>query len=256
MRRVPLLAMLLVLCALTVPGRADTGEGIVLHGSRTAYVDLYVYVNATITAADIRMSTSGSYVGFFLSPAPANRDTVGALLMPRVGATGDTQNDVMQLGQSWDVQAGKYRAFLITDGTADVYVPITGQGYRAYVPHGRAPLSLRPANFDIPAGSTGAASRMPVSLRARSLVVTAGLASSASLTAVERLTACVTATTDCAPSYTVSVRVPAGRTWSYGAALLPAGSYGAVLDLERVVGAEADSHVDGAVLVLTLGVQT
>ena len=42
--------------------------------------------------------------------------TVGALVMPRVGATGDDAASVIKLGDSWDVQAGKYRMFLLTDG--------------------------------------------------------------------------------------------------------------------------------------------
>src|SRR4051812_29185766 len=114
MRRVPLVAMLLVVCSLAVlPARAGTDEGIVLRGGRTAYVDLYVYASTTITPADIRMSTRGSYVGFYMSPAPADAATVGALVMPRVGASGATSADVMTLGAGWDVRAGKYRVFLL-----------------------------------------------------------------------------------------------------------------------------------------------
>src|SRR6266700_3577748 len=142
MRRVPLLAMLLGLVAFLAPvhSYAAADEGIVLRGNHTAYVDLYVYVNTTINTADLRMSTKGTYVGFFMSPAPANRDTVGALDMPRVGATGADSKSTIQLGQSLDVQAGKYRVFLITNGPAEVFIPITGQGLRGWVPRGRAPL--------------------------------------------------------------------------------------------------------------------
>lgn len=132
MRRVPLLAMLAVLVSLLVApvSAATPAEGIFLRGSRTAYVDLYVYVNRTIAVDDVVMKTKGTYVGFYLSPAPADRDTVGALVMPRVGATGP--GAVMQLGQSWDVQAGRYRMFLLTDGAAEVFIPIEGQGYRGW----------------------------------------------------------------------------------------------------------------------------
>jgi hypothetical protein len=256
MRRVPLLAMLLVLVSLVVPAFATPDDGILLHGSRTAYVDLYVYVNTTITAADVRMSTKGSYVGFYMSPAPANRDTVGALVMPRVGATGATSADVMKLGQSWDVQAGKYRVFLLTDGPADVFIPIAGQGYRGWVPRGRAPFSVRPANFDVAAGSIGDTQRVPVAARARSLVVAAAVASSASLTGVDQLTACVTSATTCSVSYEVTARMPAAKAWTYGVALVAPGSYGGVFDVHRLAGVDAGSHIDAAVLVLTIGVQT
>jgi hypothetical protein len=256
MRRVPLLAMLLVFVSLVVPAAAAPDDGILLHGSRTAYVDLYVYVNTTITASDVRMSTKGSYVGFYMSPAPANRDTVGALVMPRVGATGATSADVMKLGESWDVQAGKYRVFLLTDGPADVFIPIAGQGYRGWVPRGRAPFSVRPANFDVAAGSLGDTRRVPVLARSRSLVVAAGAASSTSLTAVDQLTACVTAAESCSVSYAVTARVPAAQAWTYGVALVTPGTYGGIFDVHRVAGVDAGSHIDGAVLVLTIGVQT
>jgi hypothetical protein len=251
MRRVSLLAMLLVLCSLVVPSFASTDEG------KTAYVDLYVYVNTT----DIRMSTRGTYVGFYMAPAPANRDTVGALVMPRVGATGATSSDVMQLGDSWDVQAGKYRMFLLTDGPATVFVPIEGQGFRGWVPRGVAPISVKRADFDVAAGAPGGTRRVPVPVDVRSLVIAAGMATSTSLTAVERIDACVTAYTSCTtPLSTVpdtpATRVPAGRAWAYGSALVMRGSYGGLFDLSRLGGGDAGSHIDGAVLVLTIGIQT
>jgi hypothetical protein len=258
MRRVPLLAMLLVLASvLLVPARAAAPvEGIFLRGSRTAYVDLYVYVNRTISIDDVVMTTKGTYVGFYLSPAPADRDTVGALVMPRVGATGT--DAVMQLGQSWDVRAGRYRMFLLTDGPAEVFVPIEGQGYRGWVPRGRAPLSVRRTDFDVDPGSTGGAARTPVSLRARSLVVVAGLVTSPSLTAVDHLSACVTngSTSSCGLSYRVDTRVPLAQTWSYGAALVGPGSHIGVLELNRAAGVDAGSHVAGTLMVLTIGRQT
>jgi hypothetical protein len=257
MRRVPLVAMLLVLCSLAVlPARAATDEGIVLRGSRTAYVDLYVYASTTITPADIRMSTRGSYVGFYMSPAPADDATVGALVMPRVGATGATSADVMTLGAGWDVRAGKYRVFLLTDGPATVFVPIQGQGYRGWMPARRAPFSVRGADFNVAPGSAGERARFPVSVATRSLIVTAGVASSESLTAVDTLDACVTTTAACDVTYAVSARLPGGRAWTYGAALVPAGGYAGVIDLQRLGGVDAGSHVDAAVAVLTIGVQS
>lgn len=258
MRRVPLLATLLVACALVVPARAATDEGIVLRGSRTAYVDLYVYASTTITPADLRMSGRGSYVGFYMSPAPADPATVGALVMPRVGATGATSSDLMSLGAGWDVRAGKYRVFLLTDGPATVFIPIKGQGYRGWTPTHRAPLSVRRADFDVEPGSAGETMRQPVSVSARSLVVTAGVASSASLTGVDMLNVCVTAATTCSlppTAPTASTRLPGGRAWTYGTALVPAGWYSGVIDVQRVGGVDAGSHIDGAVIVLTIGIQ-
>src|SRR5687767_3315077 len=103
-RRTSLLAMLLcALSFLAVPSSAAGDEGILVRGSRSSWIDVYVYSTATIAPADIEFTRRGSYAGFFLSPAPADRPTVGALVMPRVGATGETQNDVMKLGESWDV---------------------------------------------------------------------------------------------------------------------------------------------------------
>lgn len=261
--RVRLSAVLLGLLALLpIPfARAATGEGIILRGSTTSYVDLYVYVNATITAADLRMSTKGTYVGFFLSPAPANRDTVGALVMPRVGATGADTASTMQLGASWDVGPGKYRAFLITDGAASVFIPIAGQGYRGWVPRTRAPLSLRRMDFDIAAGATGNSAAKPVKLRQRSLVAIAGLESSQSLTAVDHVDSCVAAdTAKCGAVDTTApmkARVPEARQWTYKASLMPAGSYTGLLSIHRLVpGYDAPSHVDGALLILTIGIQS
>ena len=259
MRRVPLLAMLAVLLGLcAVPSHADAAEGILLRGSRTAYVDLYVYVNRTISLADIAMKTRGSYVGFFLSPAPAG-DTVGAMVMPRVGATGQDNASVMKLGQSWDVRAGKYRAFLITDGAAEVFIPIEGQGLRGWIPRGRAPLSVRRADFDTPAGSASGGTHIPVPIRERSLIISAGLATSASLTAIDQLSTCIAESDACAQSYAdeSAARVPMARAWTYGAALRPPGAYAAVLSLSRLVpGEDAASHVDGVFMVLTIGRQT
>lgn len=251
--------MLAALLGLLVsPATAAPEEGILLRGDRTAYVDLYVYVNQTIGVGDVVMSTKGSYVGFFLAPAPADRDTVGALVMPRVGATGDGAASVMKLGESWDLRAGKYRAFLITDGPAEVFIPIDGQGYRGWTPVRRAPLSVRPANFDVAAGSSGLGHDVPIRPDTRSLVVAAGVVSSASLTAVESLSACVgRAADDCTPTQTVSTaRVPLARTWSYGARLVAAGAYTARFDVERMGGMDAGSRVDGAVIVLTIGRQS
>jgi hypothetical protein len=257
-RRVPFLALLACVLALVVaPASAAPAEGILLRGSRNGYVDLYVYVNRTITAADITFKTKGSYVGFFLAPAPANRDTVGALVMPRVGASGADTASVMKLGQSWDVQAGKYRMFLLTDGPAEVFLPIQGQGYRGWVPTHRAPVSVTRSDFDVAAGSTGEAHAVPVSLRTRSLVVAAGMSSSTSLTAVEQVSACVSEATACSSALDADARVPMAQAWSYGAQLLATpGRYAGVIDVTRVGGVDAGSHVDGVVLVLTIGRQT
>jgi hypothetical protein len=264
MRRFSFVAALLGVLALFVPvsARATADEGIFLRGSRTAYVDLYVYANATIVPGDIRMSTRGTYVGFYLAPAPANRDTVGALVMPRVGATGATASDLMQLGESWDVQAGKYRMFLLTDGPATVFVPIEGQGYRGYVPRGPAPLTVKRADFNVAAGSSGGTRRVGVAVSARSLVIAAGMASSSSLTAVEDIDVCVTSMSSCAspldalPAGADGSRLPAARAWTYGTALVLHGAADGFFDLSRLGGGDAGSHVDGAVLVLTIGIQT
>ena len=256
-RRVPLLAMLLVLVSLlSAPSFADPADGILLRGSRTAYVDLYIYENTTIDAASLRITGGRSFAGFFLAPAPANRDTVGALVMPRVGATGDSAASMVKLGQSWDVQAGKYRAFLIADGPAEVFVPIAGQGLRGWVANRAAPLSVRPLDFDVPAGASQHHQQKNMTLRARSLVVTAGRATSTSVTAVDHLQACVSASGECASTLAVNVRLPAATAWTYGVALVPPGTYAGVLDLARVGGLDAGSHVDAALLVLTLGIQS
>lgn len=253
-----LLALLGLVAGLFVTvAHASTDEGILLRGSRTAYVDLYVYTSATIVPSDIAMTGGRSYVGFYMSPAPADRDTVGALLMPRVGATGATTDDVIKLGASWDVRPGKYRVFLLTDGPAEVFVPIPGQGLRANKPSGRAPLGLTRADFDVPAGATVASHAYPVSLRSRSLVVTAALATSKSLTAIDQMSACVSSDTVCTPAVAVpTVRLPNGRAWAYGATLVPSGRLSGVIDVRRALGDDAPSHVDGAVLVLTIGIQT
>lgn len=257
-RRVPLLAMLAVLLGLLVaPATAAPEEGILLRGDRTAWVDLYVYVNDTIGAADVTMRTKGSFVGFFLSPAPADRDTVGALVMPRVGATGGDSASIVKLGDSWDVRAGRYRAFLITDGPAEVFIPIDGQGHRGWVPRGHAPLSVRNTDFDVAAGSGGRTHDVPVRVGTRSLVVAAGMATSASLTAVDQLSTCVRHGAACAGSRGYSARLPLGRVWSYGVTFAPAtGPYAASFDVDRTLGSDAGSHVEGAVLVLPIGRQT
>jgi hypothetical protein len=260
MRRVPLLAMLAVLLGLcSVPAHAVPAEGILLRSGHTAYVDLYVYVNRTISIADVTMKTQGSYVGFYMSPAPADRDTVGALVMPRVGATGQDTASIMKLGESWDVRAGRYRVYVITDGLSEIFIPIEGQGFRGWVPRGRAPLSVRPADFDIPAGSTTGAVDVHLPIRQRSLIVAAGLASSASLTAVDEISTCIAESPECAQSYAsdAAARVPLARAWMHGAALRPPGGYDAVLELDRLApGADAASHIDGVVMVLTIGRQT
>lgn len=254
MRRARLLLLLLgLLAGLVVPAHAAADEGILLRGSRTAYVDLYVYTSATISPEDVTMSGGRSFVGFFMSPAPADRDTVGALVMPRVGATPDQP---MKLGASWDVRPGKYRVFLLADGPAEVFVPIPGQGLRAHKPTGGAPLGLARADFDVPAGATIASHAYPVYLRSRSLIVTAGVASSKSLTAVDQMDACVSTDTACAVSTDApTVRLPNARAWTYGVTLAPPGRWSGVLDVHRALGDDAPSHVDGAVLVLTIGIQ-
>ena len=249
--------MLAVLIGLLVaPASAAPEEGILLRGSRTAWVDLYVYANHTIAVGDVTMRTKGSYVGFFLAPAPADRDFVGALVMPRVGATGDDTASVMKLGDSWDVRAGRYRAFLITDGPAEVFIPIDGQGHRGWSPRGAAALSVKRADFDVAAGSGGLTHDVPASVRTRSLVVVAGQASSGSLTAVEQVSACVRLGSTCTGSQTVSARLPLGRVWAYGVTFAPAaGPYAGSFDVNRMLGADAGSHIDGAVLVLPIGRQ-
>lgn len=249
--------MLAVLLGLLVsPAAAAPTEGILLRGSKTAYVDLYVYVNRTLAVADISMKTQGTYVGFYLSPAPANRDTVGALVMPRLGATGGNSSSVIKLGQSYDVRAGKYRAFLISDGPAEVFLPIEGQGHRGWTANRPAPLSIRDTAFDAAAGSAGATMDVPVPVRTRSLVVAAGAATSASLTAVDQLSACVQLDQYCTSTRVVSARLPLAKVWAYGAYLAPPGTYNAAFDIDRTGGFDAGSHVDGIVMVLTIGRQT
>lgn len=257
MRRVPLLAMLAVLVSMLVsPSAAAPAEGILLRGAQTAYVDLYVYENTTLDTSSLRITGGRSYVGFFLAPAPANRDTVGALVMPRVGAVGGSNAAMMRLGDSWDVQAGKYRAFLITDGPAEVFIPITGQAFRGWTVSRAAPFSVRDANFDVPAGPGNHHERTNMTLRKRSLVVAAGRATSTSVTAVDHLQACVSASGECSTTFAVTARLPAATAWTYGVELVQPGTYAGVLDLARVGGPDAGSHVDGAVMVLTLGIQT
>jgi hypothetical protein len=256
MRRVPLLAMLLVLCGLAVPSSAVADEGILLRGSRTAYVDLYVYENSTLDPASFRITSRGSYVGFFFSPAPANRDTVGALVMPRVGASGATSSDRMKLGKSWDVQAGKYRVFLLTDGPAEIFIPLPGQGFRGYQPRGAAPSSLRPVDFDVAPGRIVAEHETTMRLSRRSLVVAAGRATTSSVASADRMAACVTSGGACSTTYSFTARFPGDARWSYGAELVPPGDYSGVLDLTRLAGVDAGTHVAGAVLVVTIGIQT
>jgi hypothetical protein len=200
------------------------------------------------------MTTQGSYVGFYMSPAPANRDTVGALVMPRVGA--DSTSSLMKLGPSWDLQAGKYRVFLLTDGPAEVFVPIAGQGFRGYVPRGPAPLSVRSADFDVAPGSSGADHQTTMRLRSRSLVVAAGKATSSSIASADRLTACVTSGGACSTTYSVTAHFPSAASWTYGVELVPPGDYAGVLELMRLAGVDAGTHVAGAVLILTIGIQT
>jgi hypothetical protein len=257
MRRVPLLAMLAVLLSVFVaPASAAPSEGILLRGSRTAYVDLYVYENTTIDTASLRVTGGRSYAGFFLAPAPANRDTVGALVMPRVGASGSSAASMMRLGDSWDVQAGKYRAYLIADGPAEVFIPIAGQGLRGWVPTRSASFSVRGADFSVPAGGVSGHHRRNLTLRARSLVVAAGRATSTSVTAVDHLNACVSASGECSTTVALTARLPAATAWTYGVELVQPGTYAGVLDLTRIGGPDAGSHVDGAVMVLTLGIQS
>jgi hypothetical protein len=254
MRRVPLVAMLLVLCGLVVPSSAAVpDEGILLRGSRTGYVDLYVYENSTLDPASFRITSRGSYVGFFMSPAPANRDTVGTLVMPRVGAT---SSDRMRLGKSWDVQAGKYRVFLLTDGPAEIFIPVAGQGFRGYQPRGVAPLSIRPVDFDVAPGQVVTEHETTMRLRSRSLLVAAGRVTTSSLASADRITACITTGGACSTTYAVTARFPTAATWSYGAELVPPGDYSGALDITRLAGVYARSHVAGAVLILTIGIQT
>jgi hypothetical protein len=250
-----LLAVLLSLVA--VPSHAAPDDGILLRGSRSGWVDLYVYVNRTISPADLRLETKGSYVGFFLSPAPANRDTVGALVMPRVGATGSDASSIARLGESWDVRAGKYRMFLLTDGPAEVFVPIDGQGFRGWTPRGRAPVSIRGADFEVAPGSAGNSNEVPVRLDARSLVVSAAEVTSSSLTAVEGISACVAESATCVSDSASSARLPLDTAWSFGAQLVPPGVYTGKFQVSRFVGGDdAASYVAGIVLVLTIGKQT
>jgi hypothetical protein len=256
MRRVSLLAMLLVLCSLAVPARAVRDEGILLRGDRTAYVDLYVYENTTIDTDTLRLTGGRAYVGFYMSPAPANRPTVGALVAPRGGATGGSAAERMQLGEAWEVQAGKYRVFLIADGPAEVFIPIQGQGFRGWNAKRRAPLSVRRLDFSVPAGSIGDTRAFPMTLKKRSLVIAAGQVSSSSLTGVDRLDACVTTDSGCSTTVALVARPPAARAWTYGVQLVMPGTYRGVLDLTRVGGVDAGSKVAGVVMVLTLGVQT
>lgn len=257
MRRVSLFAFLVMLAGLlSVPSFASTDEGIVVRGGRTAYVDLYVYRAATIDPDALQLSTRGSYVGFYLSPVPANRDTVGALVMPRVAA------GVMTLGQSWDVRPGRYRMFLLTDGPSQVFVPIAGQGLRGYTANRRAALSIRKVDFGVPAGSTGVTKSFPVRLRERSLVIAAGLVRSDSLTAVESVHSCVSVDSTCAATYTnisaetAATRLPTEQAWAYGASLVKPGTFSAVLDVARYGGYDAGSSVAASVMVLTIGLQS
>lgn len=257
MRRVPLLAMLLVLCGLVVPSSAAvTDEGILLRGSKTGYVDLYVYENSTLDPATFRITSRGSYVGFFMAPAPANRDTVGTLVMPRVGASGASPSERMRLGKSWDVQAGKYRVFLLTDGPAEIFIPVAGQGFRGYQPRGVAPLSIRPVDFDVAPGQVVTEHETTMRLRSRSLLVAAGRVTTSSVASADRITACITTGGACSTTYSVTARLPSAATWSYGAELVPPGDYSGALDITRLAGVDARSHVAGAVLILTIGIQT
>ena len=244
-RIVAVVAMLAGLLA--VPGSAAENDGILLRGNKSGWVDVTVYVNTTIAPGDLEMTTKGSYVGFFMSPAPANRDTVGALLMPRI--TGTTPS---RLGESWDLQAGKYRMFLITDGAAEVFVPIDGQGFRGWTPRGHAPVSLRRLDFSVDPGTPQDTRDVGINLKMRSLVIVAGSVSSSSLTAVEHLSACVSPATACA----ASARMPLATVSAAASVIAPAGAYRPSISITRTGGVDAASRVNGAVLVLTIGRQT
>lgn len=246
LRRIVVAVIAMLAGLLAVPAAAEN-DGILLRGSKSGWVDVTVYVNTTIVSGDIEMTTKGSYVGFFMAPAPANRDTVGALLMPRV--TGATP---ARIGQSWDLQAGKYRMFLLTDGAAEVFVPIDGQGFRGWTPRGRAPVSLRRLDFSVDPGTPQDTRDVGIRLAARSLVVSAGSVTSSSLTAVEQLSACVSSATSCA----ASARVPLATVSAAASVIAPAGAYRPSISITRTGGVDAASSVNGAVLVLTIGRQT
>jgi hypothetical protein len=117
------------LCLAGLPARAETVDTITLAGTGSGYADVNLTESVTLPA-EYTVTSSGSYAGYALqrldgralfgSGRIVGGVTVPAMNRPQILTNFNTRYQDVQLAP------GRYRFYLLTDGTATVTIPMQG----------------------------------------------------------------------------------------------------------------------------------
>jgi hypothetical protein len=192
------LALALLLAATAVPGVAAAGPldpvpvlEFTASGPATAAFTLdaplaFDYGNAVVTG-------SGHYAGVALYSA-AGRWYGGVLSTPDL----DSPARPMPLdrssamgGGAWRLPAGRYRVYVLADGTADVRLPLDSGGSVTVAASAPDRQSYAAASADLPAGASSTSLVRTVSTRARTRTLVLGQFGRGVATADVELRACL-----------------------------------------------------------------
>jgi len=246
--------LLLTLVPALRPSYAEAREGILLRGSGTGYVDVFVHHLVDIRTADIAVSGGGRYAGFFMVPDTATRHSIGALAVPKLGAGGDSGGRLVPLGPDFQVAPGTYRLYLISErGPTEVFIPIHDEPLIDVRPQRGTRAALREMSFVMTGDAGSDERRIRVHPQRTAMVAALQQVTSDGLTGTDFVATClVQAAQECRRPATPKMRAPLmpARTSSY--AVSKPGSYDAAFRVERGLGIHADTKVEAGVFTLDL----
>ena len=246
------LGLALLAVAFVVPGAAQAGdEGILVRARSSSYVEITVPATVEVVEDEIRVSTRGRYAGFYLLPLFQTHESVGALWSPRLGADG-TAGRLIPLADGWEVTAGRYRLYVLTEAPADIFIPLPGTAFRAYRTTHRARVSVQQSGFALDSADQAGGQRIPAATASqRALVTAVSYATSTSLTGIDLTSACLApARQSCGTTALPTMRAPASAARVVDSGLRVPGRYDGVFSVERAAGSHGDTKVATLLLVV------
>lgn len=163
-------AVVAALLTATVPSDAAPPAGtLTLQGGTTAWMTFDAPAALTLDLRGATVTTSGRFGGFYLDALAADGPRDGVVKLRDYRVPGDTP-DVQRLGTgAGSVPRGRYRLYLIADGSTVVKIPVTGMAGRVLRPTNRSVAAasvqvLRPNGIAVQGRQPVSAARRSVSL--------------------------------------------------------------------------------------------
>jgi len=180
--RTLLVAALLGGVTLAIPVQAAGPQALTLEGSRTAWVELTLPEPTTFDMQHLAITNKGRFAGFYVEAIDPRLRTewtaaagLGAVLLRDLHAPGEG-GITLELAHpdGATLAAGRYRLYLIADGTASVRIPISGS-------LGRRLRPTTPTTADVAAKSSiltspiQASNTQPITVRGKRNITTSAI---------------------------------------------------------------------------------